>query len=208
MDIAYIRPDSYDVAANLRLSVKAVVYPRHQTHFHFPYYIYVSKVPLLALNHCIISVMSAESKEVDPQVDAEIINELVAETDQNGKTAMVEDASDGEDTLEPTNGDEVAGSSKSKKKKSKKARLKKALMGAGQDESSGSSSNPASKLTPEMVEQLLEMNPSLGGEVAGMNKEKAAQVLKKLDVADLLTGMVRLPLRCSSAGLLMLCSGC
>ena len=147
--------------------------------------------------------MSAESKEADFQVDAEIVSELVAET-QNGKAATAEDGSDGEDTAEPVNGDEVAASSKSKKKKSKKARLKKALM----DESSASSSNPASKLTPEMVEQLLEMNPSLGGEVAGMNKEKAAQILKKLDVADLLTGMVCLPRREAPAEMLNVYQGC
>lgn len=154
--------------------------------------------------------MSAESKEVDHQVDAEIVRELSAETDQNGKPATVEDGSGGEeeDLPEPTNGDTVAASSKSKKKKSKKARLKKALGVAGQDEGSSSSSNPASKLTSEMVEQLLEMNPSLGSEVAGMNKEKAAQVLKKLDVADLLTGMVRLPYCFPLAELLMVCLGC
>lgn len=147
--------------------------------------------------------MSAESKGVDLQVDGEIITELVAETNQNGKSPAVEDGSgDEEDAPEPTDGDTVTGSSKSKKKKSKKSRLKKALGVPGQDESS---SNPASKLTPEMVEQLLEMNPSLGGEVAGMNKEKAAQILKKLDVADLLTGMVRAAavITFSPAGLLI-----
>jgi glycylpeptide N-tetradecanoyltransferase len=39
------------------------------------------------------------------------------------------------------------------------------------------------------VEQLLEMNPSLKSEVAGMGKEAATEAVKKLDVADLLTGM-------------------
>lgn len=79
-----------------------------------------------------------------------------------------------------------------KPKKSKKAKIKKALGVGSKDGDPGSSSNPVSKLTPNMVEQLLEMNPSLKGEVAGMNKEKAAEILKKLEVADLLTGMVRL----------------
>jgi hypothetical protein len=157
------------------------------------------------------SVMSAESKGVDLQVDGEIITELVAETNQNGKSPAVEDGSgDEEDAPEPTDGDTVTGSSKAKKKNSKRSRLKKALGVPGQDESSSSSSNPASKLTPEMVEQLLEMNPSLGGEVAGMNKEKAAQILKKLDVADLLTGMVRAAavFTFSPAGLLIVDLGC
>ena len=90
--------------------------------------------------------------------------------------ASAEDAADG-----PTG----------KKKKSKKAKLKKALTGGGGSKDvSSSSSNPASKLTSGQVEQLLEMNPSLKSEVAGLDKEKAADKLKKLDVADLLTGMV------------------
>jgi len=170
--------------------------PRHQAHNQDIYYI--------------ISVMSAESKEEDPQVDGEIITELVTETNQNGKSPAVEDGSgDEDDAPEPPNGDTVVGGSKSRKKKSKKSRLKKALGVPSQDESSASSSNPASKLTPEMVEQLLEMNPSLGGEVAGMNKEKAAQILKKLDVADLLTGMVRAAAAFyQPAGLLMGDLGC
>ena len=95
-----------------------------------------------------------------------------------------------EDLMEPASQDANPSSSKSKKKKSKKARIKKALGVGDQDDDSATASNPASKLTPEMMEQLLEMNPSLKGEVAGMTKEKAADVLKKLDVADLLTGMV------------------
>ena len=75
-----------------------------------------------------------------------------------------------------------------KKKKTKKAKLKKALTGR---DVPGSSSNPASKLTSGMVEQLLEMNPSLKSEVAGLDKDQATEKLKKLDVADMLTGMVR-----------------
>jgi glycylpeptide N-tetradecanoyltransferase len=131
-----------------------------------------------------------ETKEGDPGVDAEAATDLIEEGDENGKLASVEDGSDGEaEKIESTNGDGAASSSKSKKKKSKKARLKKAIGMGTQDEEPGSSSNPASKLTPGMVDQLLEMNPSLRGEVAGMNKEKAAEILKKLDVADLLTGM-------------------
>lgn len=137
--------------------------------------------------------MALESKEVDPEVDAEIATELVAEIDKNGKIASVEEGSDANDEKkEPTDGDGegVPSSSKSEKKKSKKARMKKAIGMGTKDEELSSSSNPASKLTSGMVEQLLEMNSSLRGEVAGMNKEKAAEILKKLDVADLLTGMV------------------
>lgn len=136
--------------------------------------------------------MNAESKEVDPAVNAEAIKEVTREDeneDASGEEGEEEEAAEGESQ------DAVAAGSSAKKKKSKKAKIKKALGVLKKDDgaasSSGSSANPASKLTTEMVEQLLEMNPSLKNEVAGMDKEKAAEALKKLDVADLLTGMVR-----------------
>ncbi|MCJ1287944.1 glycylpeptide N-tetradecanoyltransferase [Xylographa opegraphella] len=132
--------------------------------------------------------MSQASKITDPAVDEEIVGEVVAAV-ANGKNPVVEDESDEEGLKDPADEDALAATSKSKKKKSKKSRMKKAL---GIKESEGGpsgSSNPANKLTAEMVEQLLEMNPSLKGEVAGMGKEKAAEMLKTLDVADLLTGM-------------------
>ena len=69
--------------------------------------------------------------------------------------------------------------------------MKKVLTGGGGDKDvSSSSSNPASKLTSSQLEQLLEVNPALKSEVSGIDKEQAADRLKKLDVADLLTGMV------------------
>ena len=106
-----------------------------------------------------------------------------------GEVASVSDASDGEDDG-GEEGSAEAAAARTEKKKSKKARFKK-LIGGTQDagEGSSSSSNPASKLTPGMVDQLLEMNPSLKGEVAGLDKSKAVEALKKLDVSDLLTGM-------------------
>ncbi|KAL8895421.1 MAG: hypothetical protein Q9207_008182 [Kuettlingeria erythrocarpa] len=134
--------------------------------------------------------MNAESKEVDPAVNADGIKEVTREDeneDASSEEVEEEEAAEGESQ------DAVAAGSSAKKKKSKKAKIKKALGVLKKDDgaasSSGSSANPASKLTTEMVEQLLEMNPSLKNEVAGMDKEKAAEALKKLDVADLLTGM-------------------
>lgn len=135
--------------------------------------------------------MSAESKEIDSKAQEEVINKALT---SQGSTKTDNDETDEEESTEATNADAIAATSSTKKKKSKKAKLKKAFgVGAKDDDSaegSSSSSNPASKLTPGMVEQLLEMNPSLKSEVAGMNKDKAAEALKKLDVADLLTGMV------------------
>jgi glycylpeptide N-tetradecanoyltransferase len=40
-----------------------------------------------------------------------------------------------------------------------------------------------------MMDTLLEMNPSLKGELSSMNKQQAAELLKKLDVSELLTGL-------------------
>ncbi|KAL9017453.1 MAG: hypothetical protein Q9185_005215 [Variospora sp. 1 TL-2023] len=134
--------------------------------------------------------MSEESKEVDPVVDADAIKEVAEGTENDA--ASGEDA-DAADDAEVENEDAVAACSSAKKKTSKRAKIKKALGALGKDDgaagNSDSAANPASKLTTEMVEQLLEMNPSLKNEVAGMDKEKAADALKKLDVADLLTGM-------------------
>jgi glycylpeptide N-tetradecanoyltransferase len=135
--------------------------------------------------------MAESSKEVDPVVDAEAKKEVIEEVKKQAAAEDDEEES-GEDepvggaaTGEPSTGD-VGASSKAKKKKSKRAKIKKAIgLGGGE----GSSAHPASKLTPEMVEQLLEMNPSLKGEVAGMDHAKAVEALKKMDVADLLTGM-------------------
>lgn len=136
--------------------------------------------------------MNVESKEVDPAVDADAVKEAIHENeneDASGEEVEEEEAAEGESQ------DAAAAGSSAKKKKSKKAKIKKALGVLKKDDGaasgSSSSANPASKLTTEMVEQLLEMNPSLKNEVAGMDKVKAAEALKKLDVADLLTGMVR-----------------
>ncbi|WEW59286.1 glycylpeptide N-tetradecanoyltransferase [Emydomyces testavorans] len=52
------------------------------------------------------------------------------------------------------------------------------------------SKTPAgAKLTDNMAETLLEMNPALRGEFAGMDKQKAAEMLRKMDVSELLTGL-------------------
>ena len=120
--------------------------------------------------------MSEQSKEVDPEAT---------------KKALESTENDVEDEdVSTANENDTAGNLGSNQKKSKRSKLKKALGAGSQDGPSKDSSKPASKLTTGMIEQLLEMNPSLKGEVSGMSKEKATETLKKLDVADLLTGMV------------------
>lgn len=140
--------------------------------------------------------MPEVSKQLGHETDEGSIDipndQQVTEDVQNDKD---DDELDEDEPTDNTNTDAAAVSSGAKKKRSKKAKLKKAFgsrkSADASVEESSTSANPASKLTPGMVEQLLEMNPSLKSEVAGMNKEKAAQTLKKLDVADLLTGMVK-----------------
>ena len=134
-----------------------------------------------------LPIMNQESKEVDPAVDEAAIKEVAELAD--GKISD-NDEVDEEEALENPSTDAVAERSVAKKKKSKRAKLKKALGVSGNEDAEANGSKPASKLTQAHVEQLLEMNPSLKGEVAGMDNEKAAEALKKLDVSELLTGMV------------------
>ena len=135
--------------------------------------------------------MTEESKEIDPQVAKEALHETITSSQHDEEV----DDNEPEEEDEAASPDTVASGAVAKKKRSKKSKLKKALGVANRNavdtEKSDRSANPASKLTTSMVEQLLEMNPSLKNEVAGMSKEKAAETIKKLDVADLLTGMVR-----------------
>lgn len=136
--------------------------------------------------------MAEESKVADSELNKEAVKEVL---DEQSNNATVHESSGEEQPPDDTNTEAVAASSTAKKKKSKKAKIKKILGAKGKEDgatdAAEGSSNPASKLTPGMVEQLLELNPSLKSEMAGMNAEKAAATLKKLDVADLLTGMVR-----------------
>lgn len=133
--------------------------------------------------------MSEQSKIIDTEPTKEAIEDLsrpdhnTDESDEDGSVPSL------------TNGSSAA-SSTAKKKKSRKAKLKKILGGSSHDaqvEESQDPSNGAGQLTPGMVGQLLQMNPSLKGDVAGLNHEQAAEALKKLDAADLLTGMVWSP---------------
>lgn len=143
--------------------------------------------------------MPEESRVLDPKIDGQALEEVIGTSGSisAGSIRTADEETEDIDECEPTdvtNTDAVANASNVRKKKSKKARLKKAFGVDNSDdastEGSSSATNPASKLTTGMVEQLLQMNPSLKSEVAGMNKEKAAETVKKLDVADLLTGMV------------------
>ena len=86
---------------------------------------------------------------------------------------------------EPTNAESAP---KKKKKKSKKKKVVEAL--TGKKDSAPDPPKPlGSKMTPEVLNTLLEMNPSLKGELSSMNKQQATELLKKMDVSELLTGL-------------------
>ena len=135
--------------------------------------------------------MAEESKEVDPGATGSALKEVI-DVESAGAAANDEiDEVDADEGPESTSTDAVAAGATAKKKKSKKAKLKKALGAGGKDDAgASSSSNLGSKLTKDDVERLLEKNPSLKGEVSGMSMETATEALKKMNVSELLTGMV------------------
>ncbi|PLB54541.1 N-myristoyl transferase [Aspergillus steynii IBT 23096] len=49
--------------------------------------------------------------------------------------------------------------------------------------------HPLAKITPQMAETLLENNPALKNEMLGLDKDKAAEALRKMDISQLLTGL-------------------
>ena len=136
--------------------------------------------------------MAEESKEVDVKIDQEAGQETLGiSTDSAsngvGKDGNVEKGRESEDL--------VAADASEKKKKSKKDKLKKLVGGKSGNENPPPTETAGQKLTPGMVDQLLEMNPSLKGELSGLDKGKQVEAIKKLDVADLMSGMVRAVLR-------------
>ncbi|BCS24110.1 glycylpeptide N-tetradecanoyltransferase swoF [Aspergillus puulaauensis] len=48
---------------------------------------------------------------------------------------------------------------------------------------------PGGKLTPQAAEALLENNPALKNELGVMDKDKAVEALRKMDISELLTGL-------------------
>ena len=133
--------------------------------------------------------MAQESKEVDTKMDQEVMQETLGlEADRASSEAQTNDdaATHGEEE------DLNAAQSAEKKKKSKKEKLKKMVGGKGNNEDHQSPGIAGEKLTPGMVDQLLDMNPSLKGELSGMDKSTQAEEIRKLDAADLLSGLVRI----------------
>ena len=92
------------------------------------------------------------------------------------------------DTTQPTE----ASSATAVKRKKKSKKLKSILTGDSESSKPSTSDNAksaGSRMTPQMIDSLLEMNPSLRGELGSMDKSQAAEVLRKMDASQLLTGL-------------------
>lgn len=73
-----------------------------------------------------------------------------------------------------------------KKKKSKRRKIKNALTGGASSSSAGVTER---KITQEQLALLLEANPALKAEVANMSPSQLSEMMSKLSMADLLTGI-------------------
>jgi glycylpeptide N-tetradecanoyltransferase len=115
------------------------------------------------------------------------------ETRSAEKVTEVEDEAEVEANAQPGNdvptasAGEVTAAPK-KKKRSAKKKIKDALGGKKEE-----NLNDTSKLSSDAVQALLKANPSLEQQVSGMSKENAEDLLRKLSISDLLTGMVGSP---------------
>lgn len=61
--------------------------------------------------------------------------------------------------------------------------------GKAVDTGKPSKSKPTVELSGDAAQALMEMNPALKGEFAGMDKEKAAEMMRRMDISELLTGL-------------------
>lgn len=80
---------------------------------------------------------------------------------------------------------------KKKKKKSKKSKGKKAAVIAEDPNLPPPEPASASKISAGMVQQILKANPSLAAETQGTDPKKIQEILGRLTLEEMLTGMVR-----------------
>lgn len=133
--------------------------------------------------------MSSESKEVDANLaNAAPEVEDAVKADEQGDSGA-----EGESEVEDATAGASATAPKKKKKRSKK-KAKKETDEAAADTAVAESSNSKPKTLPkhipkEMLNTLLELNPALRNELASLDPAKATELLKNMDVSDLMTGL-------------------
>lgn len=104
-------------------------------------------------------------------------------------SSEIEKREDSEEEVDAQNEDSSAtGSTKKKKKKSKK-KLKEALAGQNDSESSKIADSKA-RLNREQLSQLAEANPSLKEDLDRKAPADIQDLLKKLSIGEVVTGMV------------------
>jgi glycylpeptide N-tetradecanoyltransferase len=126
--------------------------------------------------------MAEESKEIDPKTTSQAMQEVKEETAAGKAPQLASDSDDEPPPLVDQEADTIAEAATQKRKKSKKAKLKEVLR-------SPPTASETERLDRDMVTQLMEMNPALKSEYAGLDKDKMAEMIKKMDVAELLTGL-------------------
>jgi glycylpeptide N-tetradecanoyltransferase len=127
----------------------------------------------------------AESKKPElPKATVEDDGEV------EGATANEESA----DEELPATAEGTSAPAPKKKKKSKRKKVKEALTGSKGESSTGEidgsgSSKVDNKLSSSQIDQLLRSNPALQNEVRGVPNGKVEELLKKMNLQDLLTGL-------------------
>lgn len=132
----------------------------------------------LVLETLKVSPIMAESHPVDAPLQAAI----ESESDNESGTEQVLQT----DGTAPSASDPTA--AKKKTKKSKRSKIASALTG-----STSSDSTSKSKVSQANIDALLEMNPSLKGELSGLSPSQAQTLLSSMDPSQLLTGLTLNP---------------
>lgn len=125
--------------------------------------------------------MAEESKKVDLKGAEEALKNSLENPKDNDAPAEAETTGDAQP------GDQAAG----KKKKSKSSKLKNSIAG-------GSSSGETStgNISAEQLQQILAINPALKAEVGAMDPSKIQEMMKNMDLSQVLTGAVYVTSSC------------
>ncbi|KAF5023060.1 hypothetical protein F66182_4872 [Fusarium sp. NRRL 66182] len=139
--------------------------------------------------------MSEESKPVEPVVDetnAELKGKAIAQAEA-GDDANAESGSDSEHEEPAAEGS--GDKKKKKKKKSKRSKVKDALSGQQSAPTDADFHKALEGLTPQQIKEFLALNPALSQEVSKASSsstpsaEQAADLLKKMSLQDIMTGL-------------------
>jgi glycylpeptide N-tetradecanoyltransferase len=127
------------------------------------------------------------SKVSDPDATSQAAAEVIAESSKQPEAESADES--GDDATETVEGAEGASE---KKKKSRKRKMKDAISSKGKAGDITDLNAPAGNVLPkEALNMLLANNPGLANELQGKanSKEELAQLIKKLNINEMLTGL-------------------